>query len=51
LRQGLRLDTKQVEISVAEGTFEATVNETRMSGWWKRDGSLVITAAAQEKKR
>jgi 4'-phosphopantetheinyl transferase len=51
LRKGLRLDTRQVEIAVASGSFEATVNEELISGWWKRDGPLVITAAAQEKKR
>lgn len=49
LRHGLRVDTRQVEISVGEGSFEATFGGVRIPGRWKRDGAIVITTAAMEK--
>jgi len=51
LRRGLRVDTREVETSIGRGTFEATVDGVRMSGWWKRCGELVITGAAEERKQ
>jgi 4'-phosphopantetheinyl transferase len=51
LRQGLRLDTREVEVSLEDRTYEAKVRDTVISGWWRRDGPYVITAGAQETKR
>jgi 4'-phosphopantetheinyl transferase len=50
LRHGLRVDTRQVEISVGEGSFEATFGGVRIPGRWRRDGAIVITTAAMEKR-
>lgn len=49
LREGLRVDTRQVEVSLAGDTFQATVDEAPIRGWWTRDGPFVLTAALQEK--
>lgn len=51
LRQGLRVDPREVAVSVHGDRFEARVGNTLIRGWWIRDGPYVITAAAQEKKQ
>lgn len=49
-RAGLRIDTRCVEVSFARAGFDADMDGRRISGWWRRDGPFVITAAAMERK-
>lgn len=49
--QGLRLDPRQVEISLSGRTFEGESDGDHIHGWWKRDGRFVITAASKEKRQ
>ncbi len=54
LREGLRRDTRSVEVSFPEGSekgwspFTADCTETFQTfhGWWRRDGDLLLTVAA-----
>ena len=51
LRHGLRVDTREVEISLDEDRFEASYAEVHIPGRWRRDGAMVTTTAALERKR
>ena len=50
-RAGLRVDTRNVEVSFTGDWFEADMDGRRLRGSWRRDGRFVITAAALEGKR
>lgn len=54
LRQGLRLDTRSVEVAFGDTTVDGwralevtTVDGERFGGWWTRHGEFVLTCCAR----
>ena len=54
LREGLRMDTREVEVSLGDGgsggwsplTVRRLATGELFAGWWRREGDLVMTLAA-----
>jgi 4'-phosphopantetheinyl transferase len=60
LREGLRMDTREVEVSLPEGegsngwsplTVRRLATGEVFEGWWRREGELVMTVAAAPASR